>query len=192
MLEKLRQVCGATTGTPRGRNLLTSSRRGRVFKSWMAPLHDPRAEDSHTLVTIRPWLGGMARDALQLAPTKPRALAFQAGARTDLRLLEVDEELLQELLGSGWVGLRNRSGGLLLARTRADDGAPWETGELPSGPCGLPITLQTPRELSTNTAGWTSRAGRGRRRCCAPSPAHLPSKRWRPPTRFGWCCRPAR
>jgi hypothetical protein len=41
--------------------------------------------------------------ALQLEPGKPRALRYGDAMRRDLKLLEVDEELLQELQRDGWV-----------------------------------------------------------------------------------------
>lgn len=39
--------------------------------------------------------------ALQLEPGKPRTLRYGEQMRTDLKLLEVDEDLLQELLQNG-------------------------------------------------------------------------------------------
>ncbi|KAG2490053.1 hypothetical protein HYH03_011518 [Edaphochlamys debaryana] len=46
----------------------------------------------------------MSASALGLAPGKPRALEFaQGGARTDLRLLQVDDALLKEIVSDGVV-----------------------------------------------------------------------------------------
>lgn len=39
--------------------------------------------------------------SLGLVPGQPRHLAFAPKVRTDLRLMEVDEKLLPELLASG-------------------------------------------------------------------------------------------
>lgn len=45
---------------------------------------------------------------LQLAPGQPRTLAYGQAIRKDLKLLEVDEELLDELLHTGRVLQRDR------------------------------------------------------------------------------------
>ncbi len=39
--------------------------------------------------------------ALHLAPGQPRTLAYSSAIRKDVKLLEVDEELLGELLQTG-------------------------------------------------------------------------------------------
>lgn len=49
--------------------------------------------------------------ALSLQPEKATGLVFGTSVRTDWRLLEVDDDLLQEILDHGWVKapLRSRS-----------------------------------------------------------------------------------
>ncbi len=42
-----------------------------------------------------------AQQVVRLAAGQPRTLAYAHGIRKDLRLLEVDEDLLQELLADG-------------------------------------------------------------------------------------------
>ena len=74
---------------------------------------------------------------LRLAPGRPRTLAFVEGARKDLRLLELDEALLQELLQSG-CGRGGEGGWRLSARLCRVPCASPSSGRRHSEVLGLP------------------------------------------------------